>query len=350
MEVLLHRYRHLTVLLVAIVAQLVLLAFQVRNNSDVRLIRVWAVEAVTPLARVLETGRSGASTFFNDYFVLLDVREQNKRLKTDLDTAQLENQYLRTELGTADRAQVLALFQKKTQNKTVPARTIMNSTASSSSVFVDVGSSQGVQKGMAVITPAGIVGKVTNVYPSASLVLLMTDPLFGAGVVSQNHRVQGTLKGQGNGRVMIDLIENEQTVDQGEWFYTSGNDLIFPKGLRVGQATVVRPGRVRKEVLVTPSGFENGVEEVLIVIEGVHSPIPDEPSSNQPITLQSAPPPETGGGVTASGVAVQTGPVATDADRLMDKLRAGKTPPKPAIPAAVGSTAVAPANPLARQP
>ncbi len=51
METLLSRYRNITVLLLVIFAQLVLLAYQVKNDSDVRLIRVWAVTAVTPLAR-----------------------------------------------------------------------------------------------------------------------------------------------------------------------------------------------------------------------------------------------------------------------------------------------------------
>ena len=104
MDLLLYRYRHLTVLLVAIVAQLGLLAYQVRNNQDVRLIRVWSVSAVTPLARVLEAGRSGSSNFIDDYFLLLTVRDENKRLQASLSAAQLENQRMRAELGTAQRA------------------------------------------------------------------------------------------------------------------------------------------------------------------------------------------------------------------------------------------------------
>ena len=50
---------------------------------------------------------------------------------------------------------------------------------------------------MAVITPDGIVGKVIAAYPTASLVLLITDSGFAAGVISQKNRVRGTLKGQG---------------------------------------------------------------------------------------------------------------------------------------------------------
>ena len=198
MEFLLNRYRNLTVLLVAILAQLVLLAYQVKSNGEVRLIRVWAVTAVTPLARVIETGRSGISHFFSDYFVLLDVREENKRIKQDLDRIQMENQYLRTELDTADRARALAIFQSHSPSKTVAAHIIGNTTGSGAKeVIVDRGATSGVEKGMAVITPTGIVGKVVDVFPVASFVLLVTDPSFAAGVISQKNRVHGTLKGQG---------------------------------------------------------------------------------------------------------------------------------------------------------
>src|SRR3954465_1627225 len=102
MDLFFHRYRNVTVLIAAIVAQLMLLAYQVKSNTEVRLIRVWAVTAVTPLARLLEGGRSGSVNFLKDYFVLLDVREQNKRLQADLNRVQLENQVLRSELDTAE--------------------------------------------------------------------------------------------------------------------------------------------------------------------------------------------------------------------------------------------------------
>src|SRR6476646_5874294 len=113
MEFFLNRYRNLTVLLVAIVAQLVLLAYQVKSNGEVRLIRVWAVSAVTPLARVLEGGRGNVSRFFSDYFVLLDVREENKRMRAERARTKLDNQYLQSELSTADRARALAIFQQQ---------------------------------------------------------------------------------------------------------------------------------------------------------------------------------------------------------------------------------------------
>ncbi len=330
MDLLLYRYRHLTVLLVVIVAQLGLLAFQVRNNQDVRLIRVWAVGAVTPFARVLEAGRSGASNFVDDYLLLLNVRQENEQLQKTLASAQLENQRMRAELETAQRAEALALFKKQTPMKTVEARMFMNTTGSGSNVWVDVGSEQGILKEMAVITPTGIAGKITAVYPSASMVLLATDPLFAAGVVSQKNRVQGTLRGQGSSAI-VDFIQNEQPVDQDEWFFTSGSDFIFPRGVPVGPVTSVKQGLRRKDIHVKLAGLAQGAEVVQIVIEGAHAPIPDAPAA-EALSLQTPPPAE------ATVQAAQSGPVATDADRIVDGHRgkvASAVPPaapKPSPP------------------
>jgi len=330
MEFFLNRYRNLTVLLVAIVAQLVLLAYQVKSNGEVRLIRVWAVSAVTPLARVIEAGRSGTVHFVRDYFVLLNVREENQRLKADLDRTKMDNQYLRSELSTADRARSLAIFQQQSPSKTIAAHVIGNTTGVGAKVvIVDRGTGSGVQKGMAVITPDGIVGKVTSAYPTASFVLLITDPSFAAGVVSQKNHVHGTLKGQGYSTVIVDYVQNEQRVEPGEQFFTSGDDRIFPRGLPVGEATVVREGKSYKEIFVTPSGLQNGLEEVLIVTEGVHVPIPEAKLTSQPVHLQEPPPAESSDSSTTDAAPTQApaqppaqrGPLTTDADRLVDQYR-----------------------------
>jgi rod shape-determining protein MreC len=239
----------------------------------------------------------------------------------------MENQYLRTELSTADRAHSLAIFQQESPSKTIAAHVIGNTTGVGAKVvIIDRGTGSGIEKGMAVITPDGIVGKVTSVYPTASFVLLITDPSFAAGVISQKNRVHGTLKGQGYNTVIVDYVQNEQKVEPGEWFYTSGDDRIFPRGLPVGQATVVRPGKSYKEIYVTPSGLQDGLEEVLIVVQGVHAAIPDTPPGYQPVHLQDPPPAETPSADAPDAAPAPSGQPGqqqsgTDADRLVDKYR-----------------------------
>ena len=99
METLLTRYRNLTVLLIVVVAQLLFLAYQVKANKDDRLIRVWAVSAVTPMAGGVEAIRHNTIGFLQDYFILLDVREQNRKLKAENDKLQMDNIYYRSQLS-----------------------------------------------------------------------------------------------------------------------------------------------------------------------------------------------------------------------------------------------------------
>jgi len=319
MEFLLNRYRNLTVLLVVIVAQLMLIAYQVKTSKDVPLIRVWAVTAVTPIERVLEVVRRNTWGFVEDYFVLLHTRSENDKLRQEIGHLKLENQYLQTELSTADRARALSVFQAHSPSKTLAARIIGNGTgANSKVVFVDRGSGSGVEAGMAVVTPDGIVGKVVAAYPTASLVLLITDGNFAAGVISRKNRVHGTLKGQGHdGTVMVDYVQNEERVDPGEWFYTSGDDRVFPKGFPVGQATAVRNGRTVKEIYVIPSGFQNGLEEVLIVLEGVHQEIPEIDIASAGYKLLQAPP----ANESKAPDAPPSSALATEGDKLKEQYR-----------------------------
>ena len=291
MESFLSRYRNLTVLLIVIAGQLLLLAYQVRTNRDVRLIRVWTVSTVTPMAQVLEAVRQNTFGLVENYFVLLGVREENEKLRRELGQQKIQNHFLRTELSTADRAKALAAFAQETPSKTMAARIIGDGTGpNSATVFVDRGSGSGIERGMAVITPDGIVGKVVEAYPTASLVQLISDPSFAAGVVSQKNHIHGTLKGVGHGQAIVDYVQNEEKVDPGEWFYTSGYDRVFPRGFPVGQASVVRNGRLVKEIYIRPSGLMGGLEEVLIVLRGVHQAIPDNAPSSTAMYMAPAPP------------------------------------------------------------
>lgn len=316
MELFSHRYRNLSVLLLAVVAQLILLGYQIRTRQDVRLLRVWAVTAVTELTGLAEALAAGAGSLVRQYVWLVGARRENEQLRRELDRAKLEALHLRAELATAERAEALRLFQARTPSKTVAARIIGAGTVLNSKVvFVDVGTERGVASGMAVITPDGVVGRVRAAYPTSSQVVLLTDPSFAAGVISQKHHVEGTLKGKGLRVCAVDYIQNEDHIEEGEWFFTSGDDRVFPRGLPVGQTTLVRRGKLMKEVLVAPSGLRNGLEEVLIVLEGVHQPVPEAPPGSQPLHLLP-PPPESS--------APETQPqrsLDTDADRLLERYR-----------------------------
>lgn len=329
MDSFLNRYRSITVLVVVLMAQLLLLGYQVKSSSDVRLIRVWAVTAVTPAARVLEGVRSSIVNFTDNYFTLRDIRSDAKRMQVDLDKLKLENQFLRAELSTADRAKALSVFQQRTQSRTVAARVIGTGPGSGSNVrFIDRGVEAGVIKGMPVVTPDGIVGKVTAVFPLTSQILLATDGNFAAGVISQKGRFRGTLRGTGYGSCRVEGIPNEAKIEPGEWFFTTGDDRVFPKGMPVGQARTIKAGQQTLEILIDPSGFRSGIEEVLIVLEGAHQQIPETQAADPRIYMAPPPPaehstaPVAAPGVEGAAPAPPAGEGRTEADRLRDRYRA----------------------------
>jgi rod shape-determining protein MreC len=312
MESLLNRYRNITVLLLVIFAQLVLLAVQVKNDQDVRIIRVWTVSAITPVARVAEWLRGGSVGIVRNYITLHDADEENRRLRKELGQLKMDNIFLRNELSTADRAKALQVFQAQIQSRTIAANIISIGAGSNSKVvFVSRGSTEGVMRGMAVVTPDGIVGKVIAAYPTASEVELITDADFGAGVVSQKTQVHGTLKGQGTPLCKVDYVPYEDKVEVGEMFYTSGDDRVFPRGFPVGVVKSVQQAIPFKEIMVEPAGLKHGLEDVLIILNGVHQEIPEVAPAQQPLYIGTAPP--------ASGQPAadqQTAPNGTEADKL----------------------------------
>jgi rod shape-determining protein MreC len=328
MESLLNRYRNITVLLLVIAAQLILLAVQVKDNSDIRFFRIWTVTAVTPIARAVEGLRGGGAGFLHNYIVLRDADAENRRLREEVGRLKMDNIFLRNEVSQADRARALQLFQAHTQSKTLAASIIGTGVATGSKVvYVDRGSVEGVQRGMAVVTPEGIVGKVIAAYPTASEVLLVNDPDFAAGVISQKNLTRGTLKGEGNGPCKVDYVPIEEKVEVGEWFYTSGDDRIFPRGFPAGVVTAVHAGQPFQEILVEPSALQHGLEDVLIVLSGVHEEIPATPPGNQPVYL-APPPPEAaksraadGNGAPSPDASGKAAPL-TEADRLREHYKA----------------------------
>jgi len=101
----------------------------------------------------------------------------------------------------------------------------------------------------------------------------------------------------------------------GEWFYTSGDDRVFPQGFPVGVIKAARPGTGFQEILVEPSGMQHGLlEDVLILIQGVHQEIPDAPQVNQPVYI--APPPPNASTPMTSAPTGATAATGTEVDKL----------------------------------
>jgi rod shape-determining protein MreC len=270
MESVLGRYRNLIVLVGVLFAQVLGLATQVRRTTDsesTRLIRVWAVGAVTPLEKALGWVQHSTGNVWHNYFYLRGVRAENRSLKQQIEQMRLEQVRISQDADQARRLQALLAFKEQFISQTMAAQVIGGSGSElSRSVFIDKGHDDGIRTDMAVITADGIVGKVLRVYRTTSEVLLIDDQTSGVGAILDKTRLQGILRGTPSGEVTLEKIMSDETVPEGEVVLTSGGDTIFPKGLLVGKVTKASKGNESfLNIHVRPAADLSRLEEVLVV-------------------------------------------------------------------------------------
>jgi rod shape-determining protein MreC len=278
MENFFSRYKNPLVLMAILFIQVVALATQVKRpeggtgsaaSGGTRLIRVWTVTAISPFERALVSTGSFVRRNFYNYIDLHNVRKQNRALQAEVDQLKLEQVRLQQDAEQAKRLRALLGFTQHYVGQLLPAQVIGTSgTELSHMIQIDKGSRSGVKVDMPVITPDGIVGKVKDVFPHTSLVLLISDRDSGAGVILQNSRLQGVLRGSPQGELRIGEMMSDEKIEPGEEVVTSGGDRIYPKGLPVGTVSKVSPDKDNEPFLavkVKPAADLNRLEEVLVV-------------------------------------------------------------------------------------
>src|SRR6266478_8529734 len=264
------RYRNLIVLVGVLFVQVLGLAVQVKRTNDsesTRLIRIWALDAVTPLEKVLVWVQTSTGNVWHNYFYLRGVRAENRSLKAQIERMSLDQVRMSQDADQARRLQALLGFKEQFISQTMAAQVIGGSGSEQSRVvFIDKGENDRIKRDMAVITADGIVGKVLNVYPSTSQVLLIDDQISGVGAILDKTRLQGIIRGTPSGEVVLEKVMSDETVPAGEQVLTSGGDGIFPKGLLVGKVTKVSTGNdLFLNIRVRPAADLSKLEEVLVV-------------------------------------------------------------------------------------
>jgi rod shape-determining protein MreC len=277
MESFFSRYKNPLILVAVLFVQVIALATQIKrpdnpnspNSVRTSLLRKWAATAFAPL----EKGLAGTENVFRrtwrNYVDLHDVRKENRDLKDTVDQLKIEQAQLKEQAEQTRRLQALLGFKQKFVGETIAAQIVSGGGSEQSRVvYIDRGSSDGMKANMPVITPDGIVGKIKEVYPWTSQVLLLTDRESGAGVVLEKARLQGVLHGLGQGETQVNDIMSDEKVQAGEQIVTSGGDGIYPKGLPVGTVTSAASDRDSEPFLrikVKLAANLDQLEEVLVI-------------------------------------------------------------------------------------
>src|ERR1700751_460936 len=262
------RHRSLFLLIGVVLLQVLLLAVQIKRDSQGRLIRVWTVSAVSPVERSGAWGIGKVRDAWRHYFALSDTARQNEQLRRE--NGELKLEIMRLEGKSAEAVRLAALLNFKQKQNKVPmvvARVIGSSADPNSNViYLDQGQRDGIRKNMGVITHEGVVGKVLESYRDASQVLVLTDRDSGVGAMIADSRIQSPVGGTGEPLLNMKYVGNDDDVAVGSRVVTSGMDRIFPKDLPVCTITQVKPGGQYKQIRVKPSANLEKLEEVIVLL------------------------------------------------------------------------------------
>jgi len=176
----------------------------------------------------------------------------------------------------------------------VAARVIGGSVGTASlTIEIDRGKKDGIRGDMGVITPDGVVGKVSEAYAHTSQVLLLTDKGSGVGAMLADSRIQSPVGGVGEPLITMKYVPNDDDVSVGERVITSGMDRIFPRDLPVGTITEIRAGVPFKQIRIKPAANLEKLEEVLVLLtlnplkgDDVPTAKPAEPVASSPAPPQ----------------------------------------------------------------
>src|ERR1700735_3795074 len=287
MESFFTRFKNVLVLVAVLLAQTIALAIQVRRpiesgateGNKVTLIRYWVVTVATPFERFfLGFGRNVRGGWSN-YVDLRHTRQQNHDLQNEIAQLRLEQAALAEDAMQGHRLQALLDFQHHYVATTVAAQVIGTSGTDLSRVlYIDKGSKDGLKVDQAVITPDGIVGKLRDVFPHTSQVLLINDQTSGAGVLLATTRTRAILRASTTGQILINNLTPDDRIKPGEKVLSSGGDQVYPRGLPVGviESIKVDPDHQPYTLIqLRPAANLNQLEEVL-VITGTQAALPAE--------------------------------------------------------------------------
>lgn len=231
-------------------------------------------QVLVPFERALAQVGAVTSSFAEAISEIERLRSDNARLRGDVDRLTLENVRLREAAVAAQQAAKLDAAARRLPYETIAAPVIARDPSGIlQSVMLGAGSETGVRVGHVVVSEQGVVGRVSEVGPGYSKVLLVTDPASSVSALVQGSRATGIARGQyGDSLVMEWIIQTEQ-VEVGDVVITAGlaagNDLrsLYPKGLVLGKVVAIEGAEnaAYKRAIVLPAVDLRRLEQVLVV-------------------------------------------------------------------------------------
>ena len=255
------------------VGNFILMAFDARTEGNQRVIRVWSQTAADFVQSPVTTVSNSVTGYFASIANLRSAQDENDALKQRIQ--ELEVELKAKEDLTAENARLSQLLElkEKSKYKVLNARIIgRDPSVWFDSSIIDRGSLDGVKINMPVVTNGGVVGRVTAVGPLTSQVDLLTRDKSGVGAVVgevSGSNALGVVVGSSKRDVLeMRYVAGSVEVQVGQSVYTTGQDGIYPAGLKVGEIVQVESGSATTphKITIKPTAGIDRAQEVGVLL------------------------------------------------------------------------------------
>jgi len=263
------RYKRFLICALFLLAGFLTYALNLRNREHANPLERSVMAVTAPLAGGAAAVTGGVDHIWSDYLDLLDVRRENIVLRKSV--KRLNERIVAGNEAVAANLRLQALLDLKgTLNAPSLAVSVIGEDSSAwfKTLVVDRGSSDGLQEGMPVVATGGVVGRLVKVAPHSSRVLLLTDHASAIAALVQRTRARGVVRGAGGGRCSMEFTVKDEEVKVGDTVISSGIGGVFPKGLAIGEVTMVRKGvyGMFQTIEVRPTVNIGKLEEMLVLV------------------------------------------------------------------------------------
>ena len=251
-----------------LVAHVLLISAQVNSRTGVPVLEAVTFGIFAEVQRGVSSGIMGVRRVWNGYVGLRGLKSENDSLKRQLADAQVA---LQAQRALADRSRGLEqlLEMRDRSDLRMAAAEIIGAAATPDfrTLTIDKGTRDGLRPDMAVIAPAGVVGRIVMPSARAAKVQLLIDRNAAAGAIIERSRAQGVVVGSGEDRLRMENVSEASDIVVGDIVVTSGIEGIYPKGFIIGRVdTVEKNGPSYRTITVKPAVDFASLEEVLVVV------------------------------------------------------------------------------------
>ena len=204
------------------------------------------VDIFSPLLGALSEPAATVSFAVNRVHELANLREENLLLKRENERLLVWKEAATRLAAKNQSLQTLLNFKPEPNLRSITTRVIANSGgAFVRSVVVNAGESEGVRKGQAAVSGAGLAGRVALAGYQSARVLLITDINSRVPVLIGERRDRAILAGDNSVMPRLTFLPVNATVKLGDGVVTSGHGGVFPPGLQVGKIAEGPEGDIR---------------------------------------------------------------------------------------------------------